>query len=212
MKIHGIWHDAEFPSQDNFVESWRRLNPGAGVKIWTFAEGEELIARHHPELLDHYRSFPFLIQKANVLRMVVLDVMGGIYLDLDMECLRPLAQFFERDIFFGLHETAGVCNAILGSQAKHPFWKLAFAELLKFHPVIPVSSDGIRTAGAGLLARLIRDNHMESKCEPAAVFFPTPGGEGAAYTAHRSRFPRWLGKQYDRQGVLHTNTPWLIAA
>jgi hypothetical protein len=208
--LHGIWHDARLPLEGNYVESWRRHNPGAAIKVWTLDEGRELIARHVPELLGHWDAFPFLIQKVNVLRMVILHAAGGVYLDLDMECLRPLASFFGRDIFFGRHDIAGVCNAILGSRPGHPFWRAALDHVLAGEPVIPVSSDGINSTGSGLIVKLIESSGLWDKCEPSRVFFPAAGCETGSYTAHRGRTPRWLGRQFDQEGNLLNNAPWLL--
>ena len=123
-----------------------------------------------PELLRLWQDFPFLIQKVNVLRMVILEAHGGIYLDLDMECLRSFDPYFGLDIFFARHGIVPVCNAILGAQIGHPFRETTFLEIQKHPARIHVSSDGIKTTGAALLSKLVEEEYVD-KCESAWYSF-----------------------------------------
>lgn len=54
------------------------------------------------------------------LRIYYLNQMGGIYLDADMEVLRPLDRFLVDPMFVCEEENGFISNAIIGSQPAHP--------------------------------------------------------------------------------------------
>ena len=49
---------------------------------------------HYPWFLPTYQSYPYAIQRVDVLRYFLLHSLGGVYIDLDMGCRR-----FDRDRF-----------------------------------------------------------------------------------------------------------------
>ena len=208
--IHGIWHESTLPKEDCYVESWRRHNPKALVQIWTLEEVRLLMS---DELAAHFDRMPFLLQRVNVARLVLMQRCGGIYLDLDMECLRPLNEWFERDIFFCRIDVNNlVCNAALGSRQAHPFWSRCLAEILRRPAEIPVSSDGLKTTGAFLLTDLVdADAELKAACVPTETFFPGRDYGNDPYTIHHCVSPpRWMGAQFKPDGTLSTNRPYLV--
>jgi hypothetical protein len=56
---------------------------------------------------------------ADVIRAHVLYEHGGIYLDTDIEILKPLDSFLENEFFMGYESKHWVNNAVIGSVAKH---------------------------------------------------------------------------------------------
>lgn len=77
-----------------------------------------------------------MIQRADVLRCVVLEKFGGVYADMDMYCIQNLDSFLEIDNVqagaTSFHNTAlknimgGVNNGILFSPPGHKFWQETF--------------------------------------------------------------------------------------
>src|SRR4051812_26017051 len=58
--------------------------------LWTDASSREFIAKHYSWFLDTFDAYKYSIQRADAIRYFVLHRFGGIYLDLDIGCLRPL--------------------------------------------------------------------------------------------------------------------------
>lgn len=54
---------------------------------------------------------------SDVCRLYALYTMGGIYLDTDVEVLRPLDRLLENQVFFGFESTDRICTAVIGSVA-----------------------------------------------------------------------------------------------
>lgn len=58
--------------------------------LWTDASSREFIAEQYPWFLDTFDSYPYPIQRADAIRYFILHYYGGVYLDLDIGCLRRL--------------------------------------------------------------------------------------------------------------------------
>jgi mannosyltransferase OCH1-like enzyme len=83
--IHFLWDDNTEPAK-RFDDSARKMNPGADVILWRFGDVKKLMVGSLAHLSPIYNSMPFLLQRANLLRLVLVEQFGGIYLDMDMEC------------------------------------------------------------------------------------------------------------------------------
>lgn len=134
--IHQIWHSPVYASDAGSPESWKTHNRDWTYRLWNFEHLEDLVAAEFPELLHLYRSYPNMVQRVDLARYVLLYRFGGIYADMDTDCLAPLdpiaaedrvvlceeprshwghARAFGKDrIFF---------SAIMASPAGHPFWR-----------------------------------------------------------------------------------------
>ena len=74
-----------------WMESWNRAyaaHDGWQHVFWTDEDNEALVARTLPWLLDTFRAYPHNIQRADISRIAVLREYGGVYADVDYECLR----------------------------------------------------------------------------------------------------------------------------
>ncbi|MFI7310940.1 glycosyltransferase family 32 protein [Streptomyces hygroscopicus] len=89
--IHQIWHDKDVPPRcQAWVESWRRHHPGWEYRLWTQVECRALLAEHYRWFLPIYDRYPEGVMRAEAGRYFILDRFGGVYVDLDFECLRPV--------------------------------------------------------------------------------------------------------------------------
>ncbi|XP_045170198.2 uncharacterized protein LOC123532711 [Mercenaria mercenaria] len=131
--IHQTWKDSFVPTafHEN-VRSFIDKNPNFKYYFWTDASARQLIADRHPELLETFDNYVEPVRKADMLRYVVLYEFGGIYADLDTECLRPLDRVlnkFSCVISPEPYEHASliyntrfmVTNSIMFCGKKHPF-------------------------------------------------------------------------------------------
>jgi hypothetical protein len=123
QKIHFIWLGSQLPESCRLmVESWRRFHPSWQVKVWTDADVVDFPFRNKVTF-DHAKNFG---EKADILRYEILYKFGGIYADIDFECLKPfdgIAQTCE--FFVGVDNEArpSVGNALIGSIPGHPILK-----------------------------------------------------------------------------------------
>lgn len=123
-RFHRIWLGGK-PMPELFQrwgESWTRLNPDWSMTTWT---EENLPPTRFPDLV---KQACHLSQRSNIYRYEILARYGGVYVDTDFECLKPIDPLLD-DL------SAFVClkrdkrkrpgyrllSAILGAVPGHPF-------------------------------------------------------------------------------------------
>tara|TARA_R110002153_G_scaffold1086_1_gene5093 strand:- start:1159 stop:1749 length:591 start_codon:yes stop_codon:yes gene_type:complete len=79
------------------IDILKRLNPNTKVNIWNENQLDMVVKNHYPHLLNFWNNFPSKFYKIDFGRYLILKKYGGMYLDLDMECIRPLPEENEMD-------------------------------------------------------------------------------------------------------------------
>jgi len=133
--IHQTWKSrtAIPPDLRAWRESFASLNPGWDLRLYDDADNRALVASFCPGLLPIYDAFPAEIYRADFVRPVYLYRDGGIYADMDMQCLQPLEHYAFRDgVVLGsmgddLTGPHSLPNAMMASAAGHGFWLLYLA-------------------------------------------------------------------------------------
>jgi hypothetical protein len=114
--LHCVWLGPE-PVPAGFGESWRRHHPDWEHRVWTEAE---------------LRSLPIseeAIASAQLVRYHVLALHGGVYVDSELEAIRPLDSLLRGVQAFAAYTHPGVVGTeVLGSVPGHPAFSRA-AEL-----------------------------------------------------------------------------------
>lgn len=143
--IHQTWKNAEIPEKfQPYAERVRDLHPGWEYRLWTDEDARAFTARHYPHFLRVYNAMPANIMRADVIRYIVLNELGGVYLDLDYEVLRPFDDFVDRYAFVlpknrdedepDVDGQWRVGNAIMASAPHQPFWQTVIDDLTEHPP------------------------------------------------------------------------------
>lgn len=105
-KIHqiwGMWDSGEMPEDyKRYSQTFKRCNPDYKYRLWTKREITNMIFQHYPRYIKFYRSLPSDVHRGDVARYFILHREGGIYADLDMECLKNLDNFVHEDFVLGM--------------------------------------------------------------------------------------------------------------
>lgn len=171
--IHQIWNSDIVPAEwQEFVLSWHRHHPGWRYYLWSADARKAYIAANLPGYLKTYNRFRRNVQKADVFRYIILQQMGGLYADLDMECLTPFDDLIEGQCFvvgrepighgqeWGRSHTYG--NAMMASKPGHPFLKRLLDEIKDSKSGATASTDVLTSTGTFLMTDLLdayRANH-----------------------------------------------------
>ncbi|MBI3236425.1 MAG: hypothetical protein HYZ48_01755 [Chlamydiales bacterium] len=149
--LHWIWlGPSPFP-QDSIdrMKKWIEIHPGWIFNLWTDQKREqiplEVVVRDPLEALSGMKGCYFACdnfgERSEILRLSVLSLDGGIYLDHDVEPLRPLTSLMEGfDFFCGLEvlkptvlsSSIYPATHLIGAAAHHPILALSL-EWLKSH-------------------------------------------------------------------------------
>ncbi|KAK9328282.1 nucleotide-diphospho-sugar transferase [Lipomyces starkeyi] len=94
--IHQSWSTPELPSKfETWSRSCREQNPDWQWVLWTDEDNLNLVKQYFPWFLEYYQKLPGEIYRADLVRNMYMYLYGGMYADLDIECLRPANELFE---------------------------------------------------------------------------------------------------------------------
>jgi mannosyltransferase OCH1-like enzyme len=173
--LHQTWKSTELsPPLDRFESSWQRRNRWLERRFYDDDDCRRFIRTEYPQYLDIYDSFGFGVQRADFFRYLVVYHHGGLYADVDMECLKPLHTFFELDgaIFcvegyltrtrqteLAYRHPFQIANCVFIAEPRHPFLLRlvqTVASLALSHP--SATAAGIENVtGPPVLTRLVFD-------------------------------------------------------
>ena len=159
--IHQAWKSYLVPKATvPWIKSWAESHPQWEYWFWTPDNVKAFLHRHYPHLLDVYVNLPFDVQRADAMRYIVLYHFGGLYADLDMECLKPVDFWSDRfSCVFSeephLHNLLypdakrNVLNSFLLCRPGHPLYKdlMTGVEELSHKAMVNNFNDIIRTTG-----------------------------------------------------------------
>ena len=118
--IHHIWLGSALPKQFAALrDTWRRHHPTWRHVLWGDAEAASFGMRNRAAF-DRATNFG---EKSDLLRYEVLNRYGGVYVDTDFECTRPLDELADSCGFFtGVSNTGTfeLNNGLIGAAAAHP--------------------------------------------------------------------------------------------
>jgi mannosyltransferase OCH1-like enzyme len=193
--FHQIWVGSNpFPEEyEALQDSWRAHNPGWELRFWRDDNLPEGATR--PEVYDTSRT-PW--ERADLLRLEVVKLYGGVHVDADFECLRPIDTLLDDSIefFIGYRKPGHVNGALFGGVAGHALLEEGLATI---EPRADGTYDKDAT-GPKFLENLLTDREGVHYFDPP-VFYPRTADElDEAYaTHHRAR--GWKGEEGLRRSL-----------
>ena len=117
--IHYCWFGrGEMPPlAKKCIASWKKYLPEYQVKQWN---EDNFDLNLYPYVAEAYaqRKFAFV---TDVVRLYALYTEGGVYMDTDVEVLRPLDEFLRHPAFSGFEDEKNVPTGIMGAE-KGSLW------------------------------------------------------------------------------------------
>lgn len=97
--IHQIWFQgADFIPKHLVIyqNSWKEKNQDYRYMFWDMNSIKDLIKQANVVwITETYDNLPLMIQKIDFAKYIILYLIGGIYIDMDMKCLKPLSSLLE---------------------------------------------------------------------------------------------------------------------
>jgi hypothetical protein len=183
--IHHIWIGPDpLPAEHRgWIQSWKRHHPSWELRLWT--EQDLPADPIRPEILDRLRA---PVERADILRLEILHRHGGVYVDTDVECLRPIDDVLGDSRFVVACLKPGqVTNTFIASIPGHPLLARALAEARPMESYWTLSSprEQIKQgAGPPLLRRLVPDYPDVALLDPPLLFPSTPEERATAIGVH----------------------------
>ena len=117
--IHGIWFSGE-PMPKLYLkclESWKKYAPDMEIKIWNLENYKPDKCRFFEEAIDQKNwAFASDYARADILRRY-----GGVYMDLDVEMLRPIDDLLCNDAYMSFESADRIeCGSGMGAKPGNP--------------------------------------------------------------------------------------------
>lgn len=127
--FHQIWINRDEPALPEryraWHQSWLHHHPQWTLRLWNLDNLD-----FEPEQRALIDAAPSYAQKADILRYEILWRHGGVYIDVDFECLRPLDSVIAGLEHFVVSENGRVLSiGIIGARAGSPYLKRCIARL-----------------------------------------------------------------------------------
>ena len=133
--IHQTWRTENIPEKYiPRIRSWVEKHPDWEYWFWTDEDARKFIKDRYPSYLELFDNYPIDIERVDMLRYFLLHAYGGVYADLDMECINPLDPlFYEYSCVLSREPRAHpvldtnmaalVCNALMACRPGHVFFR-----------------------------------------------------------------------------------------
>jgi mannosyltransferase OCH1-like enzyme len=152
--IHQTWFGGEVPEKYHALqESWKKNHPDWQYILWTKEKIDEF-GLIHKEIFDEATNYA---TKSDIARIEILYRMGGLYADMDTECLKPMDIFHHCCDFYS-------CGPIVGSKGIYVPIEMCLFGSRPGHPILKKMIEGLKTADPKATGRKIMN-------ESGPVFF-----------------------------------------
>lgn len=179
--IHRIWlGNNRMPAAfEAFGLSWEKMHRDWEVVLWTDENRPKLT---NEDLFEGARSHA---ARADILRYEILMNHGGVYVDTDFECRRPLESLLanidcfvaqQRDLPADFGAFCYVNNAIMGCVPRHPLFEDLVASLPDHVKSVPADAPAAMATGPHYLTTVIQ-THPDVTIFPARLFYPYTAAE-----------------------------------
>jgi mannosyltransferase OCH1-like enzyme len=168
--VHHIWIGPDPLPDDHkpWIESWKRHHPDWEFRLWTEENLPEDPIR--PEILELLRA---PVERADILRLEILYRHGGVYLDTDLECLRPMGDVLDGRNFVGVcHKPGRITNTAIAATKEHPMLKEALRQVRPMDTYWTSSSERLKEVAGPLLLEKLVKSYPDVKLLEPPMFFP----------------------------------------
>lgn len=137
--------------------TWKEKFPDYHYKLWNDQDIDDFIRARFPSFYPSFVGFRYQIHRVDAFRYFLLYEVGGIYADMDYECVKPFGDLLPAgkvSIAENMHWPERFQNALIASPPRHPFWLHVFETLVKNYTQQMDSSyfrGVLNTAGPGML-------------------------------------------------------------
>jgi len=134
LNIYQTWENNKVPKgMYNAINTWINLNPEYTYNLYDSQDRLNYIINfnckdfsfNNETLLNCYNNMTQNAAKADIWRYLILYDKGGIYTDIDTECLIPLKKYINKDDEFlnGLNNRGQIYQTFIFTKPKHSYLK-----------------------------------------------------------------------------------------
>lgn len=165
--IHYCWFGGKPLGKiaEKFVASWRRYCPDYKIIRWDESNCDISENRY---ALEAYRARKWAFV-SDYFRLKVLYNVGGIYLDTDVELIRPIDNFSFCKAFLGFEDSEKIATCVMGSIPNHRFIETAL-EFYQGRKFVLKNGKFDLTTNVDLLTDILQKNGLKTGNIRQSVF------------------------------------------
>ncbi|EHQ24692.1 glycosyltransferase family 32 protein [Mucilaginibacter paludis] len=136
--IHQIWISEDNQPLPRYCEelsrTWRENHPDYKYILWDKESTQHLIEKKYPNMAELISRYRYSIQKVDVLKYLILHEIGGVYVDMDYECIKSISDLFSNHDCYLSEESSEykvIGNALIASVEKSSFLSFVISSLKK---------------------------------------------------------------------------------
>jgi mannosyltransferase OCH1-like enzyme len=136
--IHYCWFGGNplGEKEEKIIATWEKYCPDYKVMVWN--EDNFNIDQMGDYVKEAYQAKKWAFV-SDVARLYALTQYGGIYMDTDMEVIKPLDSLLKLDAFMGFEVETTISTAIIAAKENHPTFKQLYDDYNDRHFI---NSDG----------------------------------------------------------------------
>jgi len=166
--LHQIWM-GDKPMPEHWMNTWKEKHPNWKYIVWN----EKMIERlplKNKDLFKIYKQKKKFHGMADVARIEILFHNGGVYIDADTECLKPIDELLNCNFFAVESNTRGrISNSVIGAIPNHPILREYIQRMGRAIIIEPCW----KTIGAPLLTKVINELKTDQDLIlPPHTFYP----------------------------------------
>lgn len=151
--VHQTWRSTALPPQiARCCASWKRLNPQIEYRFYDDKACSDFVRSEFPAYANLYEAMPHAVERADFFRYLVVYRFGGLYADVDVECVRPLDRFFSlsgavfsieanvtrnRQCRLRYAHPYQIANCMFAAPPRHPFLLSVIQRIAQMAPSSP---------------------------------------------------------------------------
>lgn len=169
--IHQIWSGIDEPLPKPFEilgNTWKQNYPDWKYEFWDNKRINDFILEYYPQYWDIYNKFPYNVQRWDAIRYLILDKVGGMYVDFDYESIKSMEDLLKnKTCCFAVEKIYPqqvpqivdfFNNALMLSVPEHPFMKkiienVFLYKMLEYKDMSKIENV-FKTTGPSLLVEL----------------------------------------------------------
>jgi hypothetical protein len=140
--IHFCWFGSPLPLDVSArLDRWQKLHPSWSIRHWNESNIDVAGCAYAQACLDR-KDWAYL---SDYVRLQVLAKEGGVYLDTDVELLKPLDNFMDSSFHIGYMHNCALGTAIMISPATHSLLARLIAKYRTLPPNCGINNNAILT-------------------------------------------------------------------
>jgi mannosyltransferase OCH1-like enzyme len=184
--IHQTWKDKNISGEVlAFANSWKKHHPTWEYRLWDDKDNRRFIQNRFPWFARFYDNYSLSIQRVDSVRYFILYTYGGLYVDLDFECLRSVEPLLvEEECVFGVeasthaqyhHLDRIISNAFMAAVPGNRFFYAIIKDLITSVPTaLEKDRFVLETTGPLMITRVYNayDEKDRITLMPSEYLFP----------------------------------------